>query len=118
MPPPATALTMTRACDIADLRALAQDSPRFHLGLLDGRCVAVSVGVRWADTAGVYFVAVRSGFRRRGFGAAITGQAIQDGAADGAGLAVLQATTSGYPLYVGMGFGKVAEYHMWDLPAG
>lgn len=140
-PPPTTSLTLTRAGDIADLRAfvdcaaagyrmdpallkpiahkraLAQESLRFHLGLLDGRCVAVSVGVRCADTVGVYFVAVRGDFRRRGFGAAITWQAIRDGAADGAGTAVLQATTSGYPLYTGMGFGKIADYHMWDLPA-
>jgi GNAT superfamily N-acetyltransferase len=140
VPPPATSLTLTRAGDVADLRAfvdcaaagyrmdpallkplahqraLAEDGLRFHLGLLDGRCVAVSVGVRWAATVGVYFVAVRRGFRRRGFGAAITWQAIRDAAVDGADVAVLQATTSGFPLYAGMGFGQVAEYHMWDLP--
>ena len=140
-PPAGTPLTLTRAGDLADLRAfvdcaaagyrmdsallkpivhkraLADDSLRFYLGRLDGRCVAVSVGVHCGETVGVYFVAVRRGFRRRGFGAAITWLAVEDGFDHGAELAVLQATTAGYPLYVGMGFTRIADYHLWDLPA-
>jgi GNAT superfamily N-acetyltransferase len=139
VPPPETPLIMTTAGDVADLRAfvdcaaagyrmdpallkpvahrraLADDSLRFHLGRIDGRCVAVSVGLRCAETIGGYFVAVRRGYRRRGFGAAITSHAIQDG---GVGTAVLQVTSPAYPLYVGMGFTKVADHHLCDLPAG
>lgn len=140
-PPLETPLALTTAGDLADLRAfvdcaaagyrmdpallkpiageraLADDSLRFHLGRVDGRCVAVSVSVRHAQTVGVYFVAVRRGYRRRGFGATITGHAIREGADDNVDTAVLQATSSGYPLYAGMGFAKIADYHLWDLPA-
>lgn len=101
---------------IVHKRALSDDDFWFCLGRLDGRCVAVSIGVRSGDTVGVYFVAVRRGFRHRGFGAAIAQQAIQAGFAAGARLAVLQATSSGYPLYVDMGFTHVADYYMWDFP--
>jgi hypothetical protein len=140
VPPPETPLAVTTAGDAADLRAfvdcaaagyrmdpallgpiahrraLADDNLRFHLGRIEGRCVAASVGMRCDETVAVYFVAVRRGHRRRGFGAAITWHAIQNGADNGAGTAVLQATSSGYPLYVGMGFTKIADYHLWDVP--
>jgi GNAT superfamily N-acetyltransferase len=72
--------------------------------------------VRSGDSVGIYFVAVKRGFRHRGFGAAVVQYAIQAGFQTGAKLAVLQATTSGFPLYVNMGFTHVADYHMWDLP--
>jgi len=51
-----------------------------------------------------------------GFGAAIVQHAIQAGSVAAARLAVLQATTSGYPLYINMGLTHIPDYHMWDLP--
>ncbi|KZF09427.1 hypothetical protein A2J03_02620 [Rhodococcus sp. EPR-157] len=141
VPPPSTALTFTTAGDVADLRAfvdcaaagyrmdpailkpiahqraLADDSIRFHLGWIDGRCVAVSVGVRNESTIGIYFVAVRRGHRRSGFGAAVTWMAMKDGFDRGADAAVLQATTPGYPMYTGMGFTTIGDYRLWDIPA-
>lgn len=138
--PPETPLMVARARDVAQLRAfvdcaaagyrtdpallrplahkraLADDDLRVYLGRLDGRCVAVSIGVRHGETIGVYFVAVRRENRRQGFGAAVTWRAAYDGFADGASTAVLQATNAGYPLYTGMGFGHIGDYHLWDFP--
>ncbi|WP_123927369.1 GNAT family N-acetyltransferase [Gordonia oryzae] len=140
MPPPKTPLVLSTADDIAGLRlfvdcagagyrmdpallkplatnaALAEGDLRFHLGRLHGRCVAVSVSVRSGDTVGVYFVAVRRGFRRRGFATAVTWHAIHAGANPGAGTAVLQATPAGYPVYARMGFTRITDYWLWDLP--
>lgn len=101
---------------IVQKRALIDDNLWFSLGWLDGRCVAVSIGVRSGDTVGVYFVAVRREFRHRGFGAAVTWHAINAGFGAGATMAVLQATQSGYPLYVKMGFTHVSDYYLWDFP--
>lgn len=141
VPPRPTALTVRTAVDVADLRAfvdcaaagyrmdpavskpiahkraLADDSIRFHLGWIDGRCVAVSIGVKCDSTIGIYFVAVRRGHRRSGFGAAVTWIAMKDGFDRGADAAVLQATTPGYPMYTGMGFTTIADYRLWDIPA-
>jgi GNAT superfamily N-acetyltransferase len=102
---------------IVHRRATEDPNVQFYVGRLDGRCVAISVGVREGDTIGVYFVGVRRGYRRRGFGRILTQRAIQDGAEAGACTAVLQATSAGYPLYLGMGFRKMADYHLWDIPA-
>ncbi|MGV9711927.1 GNAT family N-acetyltransferase [Gordonia sp. NPDC003424] len=139
VPPPETPLVLSTAEDVAGLRsfvdcagagyrmdpallkplatkaALAEGDLRFHLGRLDGRCVAVSVSVRSGDTVGVYFVAVRRGLRRRGFAAAVTWHAIHDGANPAASTAVLQATTAGYPVYTRMGFTQITDYWLWDL---
>lgn len=138
--PARTPLELSAAADIADLRAfidcaaagyrmdsallkpivhkraLIDDHLWFRLGRLDGRCVAVSIGVRSGDTVGVYFVAVRREFRHRGFGAAVAWDAIEAGFGAGAKMAALQATRSGYPLYVRMGFTHVADYCLWDFP--
>jgi hypothetical protein len=62
-------------------------------------------------------IGVRRGYRRRGFGRILTQWAIQDGAEAGACTAVLQATSAGYPLHLGMGFRMMADYHLWDIPA-
>lgn len=94
---------------------LADPDFRIYLGRVDGRCVAISVGVWDGETVGVYVVGVRRGFRRRGLGRAMTDRAIREGAARGARCAVLQATTAGQPLYTAMGFRRAAEYHLWDF---
>lgn len=99
-------------------RGLPLDQPDFraYLGRIDGRCVAISVGVHDDDTVGVYVVGVTGRCRSRGFGRALTARAIDDGMARGARYAVLQATAAGYRMYAGMGFREVGAYHMWDMP--
>lgn len=96
--------------------AVADDGFRLYLGRADGRCVAISVGVRDGGTVGVYFVGVRPEFRGRGFGRALTERVLTEGAASGAETAVLQATPAGLPVYTRMGFRQVADYHLLDLP--
>ncbi|MEU8080583.1 GNAT family N-acetyltransferase [Catellatospora citrea] len=98
---------------------IADDDFRLHLGRVDGRCVAISVGVdvREQGTVGVYFVGVRPEARGLGYGRAVTEQVVAGGVARGARTAVLQATPAGYPVYVKMGFAQVGDYHLWDFPA-
>jgi len=98
---------------LAGPRAFEDPALRFHLGRLDGRVVAISAGVHHEDTVGVYFVGVRTGHRRRGFGRAVTAHAID--AVPQAGLAVLQATPAGLNVYRAMGFRTVAEYRYWNI---
>lgn len=103
---------------MAGPEAVADERFRIHLGRAEGRVVAVAVGVTVPKdrTIGVYFVGVRPEFRNRGFGRAVTARAIGDGAAGGAGTAVLQATPAGLPVYTGMGFTKAGDYLLWDFP--
>ncbi|MFD1374307.1 GNAT family N-acetyltransferase [Actinoplanes sichuanensis] len=98
-------------------QTLADDDFRLYLGRVDGRCVAISVGVgvREHGTIGAYFVGVRPEARGRGYGRAVTERALADGATWGARTAVLQATPAGYPVYLKMGFAQVGDYHLWDF---
>ena len=67
-----------------------------------------------AHVAGIYWVATRDGFRRRGFGTAITWAAIVEGARRGCGLASLQASAMGRPVYAQMGFDHDRSYARFE----
>lgn len=73
--------------------------------------VATSVCVLAGGVAGIYAVTVREDCRRRGLGAALTWAAVAAGAAGGAEVVVLQATTMGLPVYEAMGFVHVRSHH-------
>ncbi|GAA1608805.1 GNAT family N-acetyltransferase [Actinoplanes couchii] len=97
---------------------IADERFRLYLGRAEGRVAAVAVGVTVPKdrTIGVYFVGVRPESRNRGFGRAVTTRVIGDGAAGGAGTAVLQATPAGLPVWTAMGFAPVGDYLLWDFP--
>lgn len=87
---------------------------RWLLGLAAGAPVACGLLVRTGDVAGVYNVAVASGARRRGYGTAVTRQLLCAGAGQGCGMAVLQATPMGLPVYERMGFERVVDFHHYS----
>jgi ribosomal protein S18 acetylase RimI-like enzyme len=71
---------------------------------------ATSQLVEHDGVGGIYYVGTGERFRRRGYGAALTGAAVRDGFARGCSLVSLQASPAGYPLYRRMGFTDAGEY--------
>jgi GNAT superfamily N-acetyltransferase len=67
-------------------------------------------------TAGIYNVATPPEFRRRGYGAALTWAAIEEGARRGCDHSILQASDMGAPVYRAMGFVDVGRYVQLEGP--
>lgn len=86
-------------------------------GYFGGRVVATASLFDEHAVAGIFTVATAEGFRRRGFGAAMTAAVMQAGHERGLNIATLQSSPQGEPLYLRMGFQHVAEYRLFTLPA-
>jgi GNAT superfamily N-acetyltransferase len=89
-----------------------------YVGYADGEPVTSGLGVRTGTTIGVYSIATIASARRRGYGAAMTARIVDDGAADGCDVAILQASEMGRPTYERLGFRTVVEYSGYVDPAG
>jgi len=88
---------------------------RCFVGYRDGVPVATSARYLHDGVVGIYGVATVSSARRRGFGAAMTVAALQDGRSLGYGVGVLIATSMGEPVYQRLGFRelyRVGEFHL------
>lgn len=79
---------------------------------VDGEPAACGQLLRTDDVAGVYSIAVREQFRRRGLGAAISWTVLAAGRDAGCSVGVLQASPMGEPVYRRMGFETVTPYHL------
>ncbi len=91
---------------------------RAFLGYADGKPVACSTVTVTERVAGIANVGTLPSVRGRGYGAALTGRAIDAGRELGADVAYLAASDMGLPLYARMGFRRVSEYHYWQIPVG
>lgn len=80
---------------------------RTYCGEVEGEVVATACGVTVGDVVGIFAIGTLPGHRGRGFGAAVTAVAVEDGFRDGATFAVLQASPLGLPVYERMGFETV-----------
>jgi ribosomal protein S18 acetylase RimI-like enzyme len=78
-----------------------------------GQAVATGLLRSAAGAAGVYGIAVRRAFQRRGFGTLATLATVQEGARRGASIAVLQATREGFPIYERLGFQTITSFRSW-----
>lgn len=87
-----------------------------YLGCVDGAPASTSLLVPSHGVAGVYWVATREAFRRRGLGEALTWAAVRGGVAQGCRVASLQASRMGEPVYERMGF-RTTLLHMAYGPA-
>lgn len=96
---------------LAPASMLEDDRMRWFVGYVDGQPVACGQLQRTGSVAGVYAIAVREAFRRRGIGEAITWQVLHAGLAAGCEVGVLQASPMGVPVYRRMGFREVVAYH-------
>jgi ribosomal protein S18 acetylase RimI-like enzyme len=94
------------------------DHPRWrsYVGYSDGQPAAASALLVTDSVAGVYWVATAEGFRRRGFGEAMTWHSLREGRAAGCRVATLQASDEGRPIYERMGFRFVAGYKTFVRP--
>jgi GNAT superfamily N-acetyltransferase len=79
-------------------------------GYRDGRPISTSFAYTANDTVGVYNVATLFEARRRGYGAAMTRRAVDDGRKRGATVAILQASAMGRRVYEALGFEEVVWY--------
>ena len=84
-----------------------------YLGELDGEAVATGIGVTMGQQIGVFNIATLPAQRRRGYGAAITAQAIRDGFGHGARWAWLQSSVAGYGVYEKLGFVTLESWECW-----
>ncbi len=89
---------------------LAHPDMFVYVGYTDGVPVTSGLGFRTGRTIGVYNIATVETARRRGYGAAMTMRIVDDGAAAGCDLAILQASDMGRPIYERLGFRLVVDY--------
>jgi GNAT superfamily N-acetyltransferase len=85
-------------------------------GSVDGAPVSCALVVITGTTAGIYNVATPPEHRCRGYGAAVTWAAIEEGARRGCDHSVLQASDLGAPVYRAMGFVDLGRYVQLEGP--
>jgi GNAT superfamily N-acetyltransferase len=84
-----------------------------YVGYVDGEPVSTGLGWRTGRTIGVYNIATVPNARKRGIGTAMTERIVDDGAAAGCEVAILQSSEMGRPIYEKLGFRTVVEYDGW-----
>lgn len=84
-----------------------------YVGYLDGAPVTTGLAIRADDAIGVFNVGTPEEHRRRGFGAAVSAQAVADGLTEGASYALLQTSDLGAPVYRALGFQTVESWNIW-----
>jgi ribosomal protein S18 acetylase RimI-like enzyme len=88
----------------------ANDPPLVNwVGFVDGEPVAAAALFDGAGVAGIYNVVTVPHARGRGFGRAVTAEAIADGVRRGRPLAVLGSSDMGLPVYRRLGFREVSR---------
>jgi GNAT superfamily N-acetyltransferase len=102
---------------VLDERLLDNPNAAIYTGYADGEPVTTGFGYRSGAAIGIYNISTVEAYRKRGYGAAMTARVIDDGAAAGCELAILQSSDMGYPIYERMGFQTVVRYRGWVDPA-
>jgi ribosomal protein S18 acetylase RimI-like enzyme len=88
-----------------------------YIGRVAGRDVTTAASYIVDGDVGIFNVATPSEYRGRGYGAAITAEAVREGFAAGAELAYLQSSASGESVYRRLGFREVVTYVLFTRPA-
>jgi len=102
-------------------RAMGEPLPPPYVQLVarvGGEPVAAAAMMPHAGVAGIYAVGVRTAWRARGLGAAITLAALDEGRRRGCHTAMLQATPAGLPVYQKLGFRVVCQHEVWSDSTG
>jgi ribosomal protein S18 acetylase RimI-like enzyme len=99
-----------------DLEFLQLDGLEYYLGRVGTADVTTGGGFTVGDAVGIFSIATPPQHRGRGYGAAITAQAVRDGFQAGAEFAWLQSSPSGHPVYRRLGFRDVETYVLYAAP--
>jgi ribosomal protein S18 acetylase RimI-like enzyme len=95
---------------------LKPDSPmEFFVGYLDDQPVATSELFIGGGVAGLYSVATRKDFRRRGIGSALTWAAADHARRQGVSTMVLQSSDAGKGVYARLGFRACCHFAEYTL---
>jgi GNAT superfamily N-acetyltransferase len=108
---PADLVASVYSLEVAGLDGLAT-----YLGRADGRDVSTAVGFTIDRTCGIFSVATPEEHRGKGYGAAITTEAVRAGFDAGADLAGLQSSPMGESVYRRIGFREVETYTLFAPP--
>jgi ribosomal protein S18 acetylase RimI-like enzyme len=93
------------------------DGFEVYLGRAEGRDVTTAASYLVDGEVGIFNVATPAEYRGRGYGAAITDNAVREGFAAGADLAYLQSSAIGESVYRRLGFREVVTYVLLTRPA-
>ncbi len=96
--------------------ARRRPNTQYWVGYADGKAAACSGLIVIGDVAGINMIGTLAQHRGRGFGAAVTWQAVNAGTSAGCRFAVLQASEMGRPVYERMGFREVTSYTTYLRP--
>src|SRR5947208_14455991 len=89
---------------------LAAPGVRCYLGEVDGETVTTGVGLTLGSFVGIFNIATPPAHRRRGYGAAVTAQAVAGGVAGGANWARLESSAAAYRVDAGLGGGRTQDW--------
>ena len=86
---------------------------RWFIGFLNGKAVTVSLLILHDDFAGIYCVATVPEARGKGLGRAITSEPLMAAKVEGYDVAVLEASSMGFPVYKRIGFRQLCEFRTY-----
>jgi ribosomal protein S18 acetylase RimI-like enzyme len=92
---------------------MAADGVRAYVGEVDGQVVTTAFGMTRGDYVAIFNVATPPKHRRRGYGAAVTARAVEDGLSAGASWAWLQSSPAGHRIYEALGFRTLERWRCW-----
>jgi ribosomal protein S18 acetylase RimI-like enzyme len=96
---------------------LAAPGVRCYVGEVDGQPVTTGLGVTLGSRVGIFNIATLPEHRRRGYAAAITARAVEDGFDAGAKWSFLQSSEQGYKVYERLGFRTMEAWPCWTAGA-
>ncbi len=105
---PAELAASVYSLEVAELEGL-----EYYLARADGRDVATAAGYTIGDGVAIFSVATPPEHRGKGYGSAVTAQAVRDGFNKGAAFAVLQSSSMGESVYRRLGFRDVDKYVLY-----
>jgi predicted GNAT family acetyltransferase len=100
---------------IYSLEVAELDGLEYYLARADSKDVATAAGFTIGEGVGIFSVATPAEHRGRGYGTAVTAQAVRDGFAAGAKLAALQSSSLGESVYTRLGFRELERYVLYAL---
>jgi ribosomal protein S18 acetylase RimI-like enzyme len=101
------------AASVYSLEVAALDGLEYYLARADGLDVATAAGFTTGETVAIFSVATAPEHRGRGYGSAVTLQAVHDGFHSGARFAALQSSPMGESVYKRLGFREVETYVLY-----